>query len=203
MRGWIVSAALGLLVSACGETGSDSAAPPETSAASVAETTPVVAPAALEGFTHVAGEDLFGYYLPTQPVQIGDYRLDTIHIGGEMEFAAWERGERTETYAPVMLEFSDVTSPLMRNELGQDYHAKTFRVLPSAYRLGEGDFRFLGRHPEIGDVQIDGTLDLAQLALERSSGGLSQAEAAAVLQTSAQIGPEAFRSLSFVWFGGD
>lgn len=200
----LVATTAGLL-SACGQAEPTAPAPTETAPAEagVAESEATSTPVALEGFTHAAGEDLFGYYFPTQPVQIGDYRLDHIHIGGAMEFAAWEGGERTETYAPVMLEFSDVTSPISTNELGQEFHERSLRVLPTAYRLGEGDFRFVGRHPDIGDVRIDGMIDLAQLKAERDTGGRSQAEAAPVLKTSAQIGAEAFRNLSFTWFGGD
>ena len=86
---------------------------------------------------------------------------------------------------------------------GQEYHANTIRLLPTAYKLGEGDFRFVGSHPDIGLVVIDGMLDLDQLAAERASNGLPETEAAALLRTSAQIGPEAYRNLSFYRFGGD
>lgn len=200
MRIWVLSAAAALL-SACGQGETTVAAPDAPAAETTTEASST--PQGLEGFTHAEGEDLFGYYMPTQPVQIGDYRLDHIHIGGATEFAAWERGERTETYAPVMLEFSDVTSPVSTNELGQEFHQRSLRVLPSAYRLGGGDFRFVGRHPAIGEVQIDGMIDLAQLTAEREGGGRSEGEAASVLTTAAQIGPEAFRNLSFFWFVGD
>ncbi|MBU2135249.1 MAG: hypothetical protein KKA45_03520 [Alphaproteobacteria bacterium] len=205
MRRWMLVATTAGLLSACGQAEPTAPAPtePTPAATEAAEPEAISSPADLEGFTHAAGEDLFGYYFPTQPVQIGDWRLDHIHMGGAMEFAAWEGGERTETYAPVMLEFSDVTSPISTNELGQEFHERSIRVLPTAYRVGEGDFRFVGRHPQIGDVRIDGMIDLAQLKAERDRGGLSQAEAAPLLKTSAQIGPEAFRNLSFVWFGGD
>jgi hypothetical protein len=205
MRRWMLVATTAGLLSACGQAEPTAPAPTEATPAAIeaAESEASLSPADLEGFTHAAGEDLFGYYVPTQPVQIGDHRLDHIHIGGAMEFAAWERGERTETYAPVMLEFSDVTSPVSTNELGQEFHERSFRVLPTAYRVGEGDFRFVGRHPLIGHVRIDGMIDLARLEAERAQGGLSQAEASPLLKTSAQIGPEAFRNLSFVWFGGD
>ncbi|MDZ4318672.1 MAG: hypothetical protein U1A07_07490 [Phenylobacterium sp.] len=205
MRRWMLVATTAGLLSACGQAEPSAPAPTHATPAATdaAQSETISSPADLQGFTHAAGEDLFGYYFPTQSVQIGDWRLDHIHIGGAMEFAAWERGERTETYAPVMLEFSDVTSPISTNELGQEYHERSLRVLPTAYRLGEGDFRFVGRHPDIGDVRIDGMIDLVQLKAERDTGGRSQAEAAALLKTSAQVGPEAFRNLSFTWFGGD
>ncbi|MDP3384987.1 MAG: hypothetical protein Q8S47_16900, partial [Phenylobacterium sp.] len=118
MRRWMLVATTAGLLSACSQAEPTAPAAEATPAATPAADTEAISSAAdLEGFTHAAGEDLFGYYLPTQPAQIGDWRLDHIHIGGAMEFAAWERGERTETYAPVMLEFSDVTSPISTNEL--------------------------------------------------------------------------------------
>lgn len=205
MKVWMIAPVMALLVTACGEAGegaSQSPAEAPLAEAAAGPTEAAVAPG-LTGFEHKAGEDLFGYYMPTQAVQVGDYRLDHIHIGDAAAFSAWEAGDRTETYAPVMLEFSDVTSPKMTNELGQEYHANTIRLLPTAYKLGEGDFRFVGSHPDIGLVVIDGMLDLDQLAAERASNGLPETEAAALLRTSAQIGPEAYRNLSFYWFGGD
>lgn len=205
MRGWMLSAAATVVLAACGQAEPTAPEPAQSTPAATetAEPEAVAPPNKIEGFTHAPGEDLFGYYFPTRPVQVGNYRLDNIHIGGAMDFAAWERGERTATYAPVMLEFSDVTSPIATNELGQEFHQRIIRVLPSAYRLGEGDFRFVGSHPDIGDVWIDGMIDLAQLKSERDQGGLPQDEASPLLTTATQIGPEAFRNLSFVWFGGD
>lgn len=201
MRKFILVVSSTALLAACGQGEGDRLGPAEAEVSAPAASD--LAAGGLEGFVHAPGEDLFGYYFPTRPVQIGDYRLDHIHIGGAMEFATWERGERTEAYAPVMLEFSDVTSPLSTNELGQEFHQRSVRLLPTAYRLGGGDFRFVGHHPAIGHVQIDGMIDLTQLAAERDGDGRPEGEAAAVLTTAAQIGPEAFRNLSFFWFGGD
>lgn len=158
--------------------------------------------AAFTGFSHVQDENLFGYYLPTQEVRIGDLRLDHLHIGSEMEFVAWEQGERMETYGPVMLQFSDVSSPLVTNELGQETHSRQVRVLPSAYRVGEGDLRFVGSAPEIGEVRLDGQLDL-DLLRQAQAAGPSGGEAAPLLRIAAQIGPERLETLSFFWFGGD
>ncbi len=159
-------------------------------------------PAELTGFTHVQDENLFGYYMPTQEVVIGDLRLDHIHIGGEMEFVAWEQGERMETYAPVMLQFSDVSSPLVTNELGQETHARQVRVLPSAYKLGAGELRFVGSAPDIGVVQLDGRLDLDQLRQTQAAGPSGEGQAP-VLRVAGQIGSERLENLAFFWFGGD
>ena len=197
----ILAVATAALLAACSQPEEQSSA--ETPApAAPAEATAQTA-SELSGFTHVEGEDLFGYYIPTQEVRIGDLKLDHLHIGGETEFQAWARGERSETYAPVMLEFSDLSSPTVTNELGQVVHTKTIRVLPSAYKLGEGDFRFVGSHPEIGEIRIDGMLDLDALNAARLDANIGAEEPQPVLRTAAQIGPEQLKTLSFFWFGGD
>ena len=191
MKYWIAAPGFALALAAC-----DASQGPPTGEAAPAK-------AQITGFSHAGGEDLFGYYLPTQPVQVGNYRLDHIHVGDGQAFLAWEAGDRMETYGPVMLEFSDVTSPQASNELGQEFHTRSIRVLPRAYRIGEGDFRFVGAHPEVGEVVMDGQLDLAQLEAEKATNGRPQDEAHPVLRMSAQIGAQAFRNLSFTWFGGD
>ncbi len=71
-----------------------------------------------------------------------------------MEFTTWARGEQTAAYAPVMLEFPDVTSPVSINELGQECHERSLRVLPTAVRLGDGDFRLAGHHPGNGELSF-------------------------------------------------
>ena len=200
MKPWMIALTTAAALAACSPPADAPETPePVTPAVATAET----ATPELTGFTHAAGEDLFGYYIPTQEVRIGDLKLDHLHIGGETEFQAWARGERSETYAPVMLEFSDLSSPTVTNELGQVAHTKTVRVLPSAYKLGQGDFRFVGSHPEIGDVRIDGTIDLEQLNAERLDANVAAEEAQPVLRAAAQIGPEQLKTLSFNWFGGD
>lgn len=200
MKPWMIALTTAAALAGC----SPPAAAPETrEPVTPAVATAEMTPPELTGFTHAAGEDLFGYYIPTQEVRIGDLKLDHLHIGGETEFQAWARGERSETYAPVMLEFSDLSSPKVTNELGQVVHTKTVRVLPSAYKLGQGDFRFVGSHPEIGDVRIEGTIDLEQLEAERLDANVAAEEAQPVLRAAAQIGPEQLKTLSFYWFGGD
>ncbi|MDP3489269.1 MAG: hypothetical protein Q8R71_03960 [Phenylobacterium sp.] len=153
------------------------------------------------GFSHVAGEDLFGYYIPSQEVRIGELRLDHLHIGGAAEFAAWEGGDRMATYAPVMLEFSDLSSPVETNELGGEAHSVRIRVLPTSYKLGNGEFRFAGEAPGVGQVRLDGQLDLE--ALRSAQGSAVGGEPPVILRTAGQIGPERLRTLSFTWFGGD
>lgn len=197
MRAWILSLTLAALTAACGQVETVST-PTNPSADSVSAS----ADAGLSGFSHKAGENLFGYYIPTQDVRVGDLRLDHLHIGGKTEFAAWEAGQRSETYAPVMLEFSDLSSPVETNELGAEVHTVRVRVLPSAYRLGDGDFRFVGEDARVGTVTLDGMLDLGVLGQARSDGP-SSGEPEIVLRSAAQFGSERLGALSFFWFGGD
>lgn len=202
MKRVMAGVALIVLLSGCNRAEETQApATPAPSAPEAAVEAPA-SPAELTGFTHVQDENLFGYYMPIQEVQIGDLRLDHIHIGSEMEFAAWEQGERMETYAPIMLQFSDVSSPLVTNELGQETHTRQVRVLPSAYRVGAGELQFVGSGPDIGSVQLDGRLDLDRLR-QTQAAGPSGAGQAPVLRLSGQIGAERLQNLGFFWFGGD
>lgn len=197
----MAGAALAMMLSACGA-GEEAQAPAPSSFTPAEPAPATVTPPATIGFVHIENENLFGYYMPTQEVRIGDLRLDHIHIGSEMEFMAWEQGERMETYAPVMLEFADLSSPLVTNELGQESHERRVRVLPTAYRVGAGGVAFVGAAPDIGEVQFRGRLDLDRLR-EAQAGGPGAAEPATVLWLDGQIGAERLESLPFFWFGGD
>ncbi len=193
-----------MLLAACSP--QTTAQAPAQPPAEAAAPTPVAAPTAptpLSGFTHVKGEDLFGYFMPTQEVKIGNYLLQGLSFGTEEEFAKWEAGERMATYAPVMLEFADVTSPQAENEMGQIYYARTIRVLPKAYKLGGGDFRFVATDPVLGEIRMDGTLDLTKLKAQKAQGPNGTDPETPVLMTGTQIGAQVFKTLSFFWFGGD
>ena len=152
----------------------------------------------LPRFSHAPGLDPFGYYLPRRQVRIGRYQLDHLHLGSARDFSDWERGRRTRTYAPVMLVFSDVRSPMVANELGQRVHTVQLRVLPEAYRVAPGDIRFRGRDRRLGEVRLDGRLDADALA-RAMSGGVNTV----VVTGGLQAGQTPFRDLSLTWFGGD
>ncbi|WP_304170398.1 hypothetical protein [Phenylobacterium aquaticum] len=198
---WTV-AAVAMVLAGCDQKTSAPAQMVTPGPASIAPVAPPpAAPSApLTGFTHVKGEDLFGYYIPNTEVKIGDLKLDHVHIGSEAEFAQWEGGDRTTTYAPIMLEFSDLASAKSENELGQTVYAHTIRVLPTAYKLGAGDLRFTGTDPTLGAVQLDGMIDMAALARARAAGPGAQET---ILRTALLIGATPFKTLSFNWFGGD
>lgn len=206
-RMWTIAAAGLALLAGCDKLpkGLGGSAP----APSAIETAPATTPPApstdpamtTTGFSHVKGEDLFGYYFPTQDITAAGYRLQHIAIGPEDSFAAWESGQRSGPAAPIMLEFADPASKSGENELGQPIYAKTIRVLPTAYKIGGGDFRFSGEDPTLGKVQIDGTYDLEALKRLKAQGPSAPQDP--VIRTGTQIGAAVFKNLSFFWFGGD
>lgn len=160
---------------------------------------PAPAPAArLTGFFHQPGLNLFGYYFPKAPVQFGNFKLRQLHLGSPEEFASYEKGQRiSPNYAPVMLEFDDVTSPQRENELGQPYHEVSRRVLPTAYRITSEQLSFQGRDDVLGEVSFEGRIDAK--ALERVQAG--GAEETVLDGALAAMGQKLNRA--FVWFGGD
>lgn len=192
---WTV-AAVAALLAGC-QPKAASKPPAVAPAAEPTKPTPVQA---ATGFSHAKGEDLFGYYSPTDDVKVGFMRLDHLHIGPEEEFEKWERGERLATYAPVMLEFSDLSSPSHQNENGETIYAHTIRVLPTAYKVGGGRISFTGADPVLGAVQINGVIDMA--ALKRGKADEANADGA-MLRATLVIGSATFKSLAFDWFGGD
>lgn len=199
MRHLWTAAALAALLAGCHPQAASK--PPATAPAAAPAVAPKPAPTpALAVFSHAKGEDLFGYYSPDKDVKIGVMQLDQIHIGSEEEFDKWERGERIATYAPVMLEFSDLSSAKSQDENGVTVYAHTIRVLPTAYKVGGGHLSFTGADPVLGAVQLDGEIDMA--ALKRA-----QAESAkdddVILRAALQIGTTTFKALTFDWFGGD
>ncbi|MDP1618413.1 hypothetical protein [Phenylobacterium sp.] len=202
MRRALTGLALAMMLGSCGAGDEAQVSAPPYSQTELEPLPIPVTPPATVGFAHIENENLFGYYLPTEEIRIGDLRLDHIHIGSEMEFTAWEQGERMETYAPVMLEFADLSSPLVTNELGQEGHERRVRVLPTAYRVGAGGVAFVGAAPEVGEIRFRGRLDLDRLR-EAQASDPSGAEPATVLWLDGQIGDAPLESLVFFWFGGD
>jgi len=156
------------------------------------------------GFAHPAGADLFGYYMPASEVKVGDFRLDHLHLGDEQAFAEWETGQRSGTYAPVMLEFEDVTSPKQANELGGETHTVRERALADAYSVApDGGIRFVDNHPRLGRISFAGKLDMAALNANKASSGPSGAVETTVLTGTLTVGDQTFRDVQFGWFGGD
>lgn len=187
-----------LALAGCNKPAREPAAPPSP-VQPVAPAQPAApAKARLTGFTHTPGLNLFGYYLAKAPVQFGNFKLRALHLGSPEEFENYEKGQRiSPNYAPMMLEFDDVTSPLRENELGQPYHEVSRRVLPRAYQVTAGQVSFQGQDAVLGEVSFDGGLD--PKALERvRAGGAEEPVLTGVLSAMGQTLERAF-----VWFGGD
>jgi hypothetical protein len=165
-----------------------------------------VAPAAVPadptftGMTRPKGDAQFGYYLPTSEVKVGNYRLDNLHIAGQQGFNDWESGQRTKTYAPVMLEFVDITSPARKNALGNVVYSVKLKVLPTAYLVTDDRVRMVGSHPKLGEVRIDAKIDAAALRKSKAAKGK---DGAVVVTGPLQVGDTPFSSVSFKWLGGD
>ena len=152
-------------------------------------------------FTHAKGFDASGYYMPTSEIRVGRYKLDSIDVADPAEFAKWERGQRSATFAPVMVEVSDTKSPKHVNELGQAFHAVRARVLPDSYRVAPGTFEFTGHDAKLGRVIVSGAIDAAVVARARRAGPNARANTA--VTAGLEMAGEHIRNASFSWFGGD
>ncbi len=89
------------------------------------------------GFSHDNKSELFGYYLPPDGTKTGHYLLHDFAIGPLDDIKKWESGkDRMANYAPVMFQFTDVSSKLVKNEeSGEMEHSEEVRVMPTAYRI--------------------------------------------------------------------
>ena len=149
-------------------------------------------------FVHPRSFEVFGYYIPSSPIRVGPYQLDHLSMGSPAEFAAWERGQRSATYAPVMLVFSDTRSPMATNELGQEHHTVEIRILPDSYRVIPGQIEFRGRERRVGLVILSGGIDARALARAKR-----QNMPETVVRGGLAAGGERTRNISFTYFAGD
>lgn len=149
-------------------------------------------------FTHTAAGDVSGYYLPIDPVTVGKWSFDHVFIGQAAEFQSWQGGERSETFAPVMLQFDDTTSPMVQTEIGEA-RSVTARVLPTSYSVNDADVRFEGRSPELGVVMFSGRLDSGALATARRNLG----DEGTVLTGSLKVGDAPAQAVRMRWWMGD
>jgi hypothetical protein len=155
------------------------------------------APAATASAYSASG-DVSGYYMPIDPVQAGKWRLDHVFLGQATEFASWQGGQRSATFAPVMLQFEDTTSPMVQTEIGEA-RSVTVRVLPTAYSVNDAQVRFEGRSPELGVILFDGRLDQGALSTARRNLG----DEGAVLTGSLKIGAARPEAVRMRWWMGD
>lgn len=149
-------------------------------------------------FSHGMSSDVSGYYMPVGEVRAGPWVFDHVFVGQAAEFQAWEAGDRAETFAPVMFQFDDVTSPMVQTEIGEA-HSITARVLPTRYSVTDTSISFEGRSPELGAVRFEGTLDSGALAIARRNLG----DEGVVVTGSLQVGDAPARNVQLRWWGGD
>lgn len=160
-------------------------------------TAPGAAPAPA-AYSHATTADISGYYMPAESVRIGQWSLDHLFVGQASEFESWEDGSRSETFAPVMLQFDDASSPMVATELGEA-HSVTARILPTRYEVTDTSVTFEGRSPELGRVAFDGRLDPDSLATaKRNLGGDG-----VVMTGTLTAGGQTVRDVRLHWWMGD
>lgn len=189
-----------LLFVACEQKTTPAAPPAPAEERTVA--TPANSTATEEAFQHDPKVELTGFYFTETPVQVGNWKLTSLDIGQPSDFADWEAGKRTETYAPIFLAFDDVTSPTAENELGQTYHKVNLRLMPDSYSVDGKTVSFRANDKRLGDVVLELYPDLTAYKVARSSGpnaGLQKP----VFTGSLQIGAERIRNLSFTYHPGE
>lgn len=189
-----------LLLAACEQ---KTAAPPAPAPAEERTVATTATSAATEtAFKHDAAVELTGFYFTETPVQAGNWKLTSLDIGQPSDFADWEAGKRTETYAPIFLAFDDVTSPTAENELGQPYHKVSIRLLPDRYSVDGETVSYHANDKRLGEVVLELYPDLAAYKKARSSGPNDGVQKP-VFTGSLQIGAERIRNLSFSYHPGE
>lgn len=149
-------------------------------------------------FKHATTADVSGYYMPLSEARVGDWALDHLFLGQTSEFSAWEAGQRSEIFAPVMLQFDNLASPMVQTELGEA-RSITSRVLPSFYSVSDARVQFEGRSPELGRVSFDGRMDPGALATARRNLG----DEGAVVVGDLIVGGRTVRGVRLRWWAGD
>ena len=143
-------------------------------------------------------DDVSGFYLPADEAAAGGYVLDHVFLGQPADFEAWEKGTRSATFAPVMLEFQKAgqAQPIGTG----DGPGTGLRVLPSRYTFEDGRLHFEGRAAGIGPVVFDGRVDKDALATaKRNLGG----DEAAVVTGRLKVGGQTVQNVRLAWYGGD
>lgn len=160
-------------------------------AAQAAEELPVSAS------VYAASFDAHGYYMPTSRIQTGDWVLDHLFIGHEMEFADFRAAGEPADGVPVWMVFNHVDSPVEVNELGQEYAVNNRRVRASRYRIADGSFEFDASHDEVGAVYLYGMIDPDQIR-----GPVEGTTGTPALTGGMELNGERLRNVSFNhWYG--
>lgn len=139
-------------------------------------------------FRHDLPEDVSGYYLPMEAVRVDGWRLHHVFMGQVPDFIAWESGERSASFAPVMMEFQ-----------ADGQGARRTRLIPARYDVTEDRLRFEAHSRELGAVSFDGTLDQGTLATARRNLG----DEGVVLKGTLKVGNRTFNNVAMRWWAGD
>ena len=166
---------------------------------------------AMSGFSRDATADLQGYYIPlwnaetgvSAKYRAGNFVLNNLAISTKTELAAFEKSGSSgiENYAPVMLEFDDVTSPTGENELGQTYYETTERILPDAYAITTDTLTFKGTGPTLGTVTFTGKADPKDIKAARNAP--AHISKGAVLTGTLTVGDTVIENVELMWYGGE
>ena len=148
-------------------------------------------------FVSVLDGDSSGYYLPTAEGGEGGWVFHHMFLGQKPEFEAWEAGQRSGTFAPVMIEFENTASPMVQTELGESRSGRD-RVLPTRYRVTNRRVEFEGRSAGLGIVRFEGDLDPGALAESKRNLGSEDAVLTGTLTVGDQV-----RRVSLRWWAGD
>jgi len=143
-------------------------------------------------------DDVSGYYMPIAEYRAGDWVLRNIFMGQPTDFTSWGSGTRSVIFAPIMLEFEDVTSPMVATEIGETRERQT-RILPLRYAINAEAVTFEGQDPVLGRVTLSARLDQDALATSRRNLG----DDGAVLVGRLRVGERNFESVGFRWWAGD
>jgi hypothetical protein len=197
----LCAAAAALALASCNRQDSKPAPAPTPAPAPIPAPSPAASTAKppVTGFAHSGNFDNAGYYMPTRDIRAGAWQLKTIGIGAMSDFAAWEQGDRTSTFGPILLEFDDTTSPLKPNDIGGEAREVSVRVLPSGYSTDGKTLRFAGVDPKLGPVTFEGAFDTAAMAEAKAQG----ASEAAVLRGTLQVGETRIEDARFTFFAGE
>lgn len=149
-------------------------------------------------FAYAATGDLSGYYIPVSETRVDKWVLHDVFVGQAADFESWSAGERSGTFAPVMLEFEDPGSPMVQTEMGESPSGRA-RVLPTRFEVSDDRIHFEGRSAELGAVTFDGRLDQAALAVSRRNLG----EEGAVMSGALTAGGKRVTGVRLRWWMGD
>jgi len=148
---------------------------------------------------HVEGQALFGYYMPSPEVRVGDWVLSHMFIDDASFADVWTEETGEAYFAPVMFEFDDTSSPMGINELGGEYYENGTRALPTRFAVTANTVSFEGHAEGLGAVTFHGSYDRSVVLVGQGIGATEEI----AIEGRLQIGDQVFEDVQFSWFGGD